>query len=336
MQNLGNEILKYSLAIILSIIGTLFVIQGGLSPKDPSFSLIKIVFQSKEMCFSVIGIFLCFLLIGILITYASSIKAKLNEMRRINRVLKKKDEIKTRFLAFAAHNLRTPATALRWSLNDFLKNEYGHLTKEQQTSIQELYSVSLNMLNIIEDFLDISKLELQKFEIGLKPVSLKDFKKEILEVIEEFRPLAKEHDVAISNLFDINEDARIHIDLSQIVRVIENLIENAINYTLSKGTILIDISNNKENISFSIKDTGIGIPKAEHPMIFGEFFRSSNAKRHKSTGSGIGLYLARKIIEAHGGKIKFISEENVGSTFSFTLPMIKESEREVTNVFKKL
>lgn len=336
MFNIGNEILKYALAIILSFIGGLLVVKGSLSPLSHDASVAEIMSQSKEMCISVVGIFTTFLLIGILFTYAHITRIKLTEARRLTKVLKKKDEIKTKFLAFAAHNLRTPATALRWSLNDFLKNEYGHLNKEQKASIQDLYSVSLNMLNIIEDFLDISKLELQRFEINLKRTPVKELRDEIEHAISEFAPLAKEQGITVEKKFLAKEKEDIHIDISHIARVIENLIENAINYTPAKGTVSIELAHNKENLVFTIKDTGIGIPKSEHPMIFSEFFRASNAKKQKSTGSGIGLYLARKVIEAHSGTITFASKENGGTTFTFTLPIIKEGEREVANVFRRI
>ena len=336
MNNLGNDILKYVLAVVLSIICAFVLIQNTLSPGTETLNLQAILSHSKELCVSAITIFVSFIIIGILLTHSSITAAKLREERRITRVLKKKDEIKTKFLAFAAHNLRTPATALRWSLNDFLKNEMERLTKDQQDSVRSLYSVSLTMLNIIEDFLDISKLELQKFEIGLKATPLTTLKEKVLSAVDAFMPIAKEKNITMTSSFNISEHAHIHVDMSQLARVIENIIENALNYTLEHGTVEVALSNNQDNMIFSVKDTGIGIPHKEHPMIFGEFFRSSNAKKHKSTGSGIGLYLARKIVEAHNGKIQFTSEEGTGSTFTFTIPMITENEKEVTDVFKRI
>jgi len=284
----------------------------------------------------VIIVAISFFILSIVTSYTTILRGKFKEEQEISKSLRKKNEIKTKFLAFAAHNLRTPATALRWSLNDFLKNEYVKLTKNQQGSIQSLYSISLTMINIIEDFLDISRLELQKFEISLKAISLGRLKEAIEHTIEEFTPISKEKKISIESTFDIKEELLVYIDLIQISRITENLIENAVNYSHSGSAVHVQLKNDKEFVSLSIKDAGIGIPKTEHPMIFGEFFRSSNAKKHKSTGSGIGLYIARKLIEAHDGTIFFTSEEGAGSTFTFKIPMTAEGKREVLNTFKRI
>ena len=243
-------------------------------------------------------------------------------------MLKEKDDIKTKFLTYAAHNLRTPATAFRWALSDFLKDDYASLPKDTQKSLHELYAISLTLMSLIEDFLDVSKIELHQFEISLKPEPLSRMKEEAHRIIHELTPIAKEKHISIkTSLALAKEDTVFLVDMPRIARVMENLVENAVHYTLDHGHISVELEHKKDAVQFSITDTGIGIPEKEQEHVFEQFFRSSNAKKHKSTGSGIGLFLAQKLVEAHGGQISFESKEGKGSTFVFTLPITSHVSR---------
>jgi signal transduction histidine kinase len=114
---------------------------------------------------------------------------------------------------------------------------------------------------------------------------------------------------------------KVKIDPEKISLVIENLLDNAIRYNLVGGTITISLDLKNDEIEFSIEDSGIGIPESEKSNIFQKFFRASNALKKETEGSGLGLFVAKNIVEAHGGKIWFESEEGKGTTFHFTIPI---------------
>jgi two-component system sensor histidine kinase VicK len=117
------------------------------------------------------------------------------------------------------------------------------------------------------------------------------------------------------------------LDAEKIKLAVQNLIDNAVKYSSESGKVTISLSNDGENINFRIQDLGIGIPKSQQIKIFTKFFRGDNAEKVNTGGSGLGLFLAQNIIEAHGGKIWFKSEENKGTTFYFNLPVRKEAEQ---------
>ncbi|MCD6402659.1 HAMP domain-containing histidine kinase, partial [bacterium] len=135
-----------------------------------------------------------------------------------------------------------------------------------------------------------------------------------------FQPFAKASNVKLYFKYQ-NKLPKISADPFQIKQVIENLLDNAIRYTKDKGKVEMLLKKKNKKLHFEIKDNGVGIPKEDQKYIFQKFFRSSNVMRHRTQGSGLGLYIAKAIIEKSGGKIGFQSKENKGSTFYFTLPI---------------
>ena len=329
-----NDVLRYCVGFVTGLgVGLILTRQIILYSGADSFTVASL-FETKGIILCSSSVIIGFLIIGLLFAHISVLVIRTKKAEELADSLKQEDVIKTKFLVFAAHNLRTPATAFKWSLSDLLKDK--NFTPDQNINLNKLYSTSLALLSLIEDFLDVSKLELHQFEISLKTVPLKKLTEEISRIIEKHAPIAKEKDLAVKTLFTVQEDSKIQIDLSRVSRIVENLLENSINYSLPNGNVSISLESEKDFIRFSITDTGIGIPDVEKGHIFEEFFRSVNAKKYRSTGSGIGLFLAKKLVEAHGGKIWFFSKEGDGSTFIFTLPMIDHSKREMEEVFKRL
>ena len=222
------------------------------------------------------------------------------------------NRMKSEFINIVSHQLRTPLTNLRWAIEFLMSGnpenqiEYFKILKENSDRMGEL----------IKDLLIVSRIEAVKLFQRKEEFSLEDLTKEI---IKQFLPLAQAANVEIK--FEAQEFLpKVFSDPFQIKLVIENLLDNSIRYTRGEGFCQIKIEKRKENLYFEIRDNGVGIPKEDQKYIFQKFFRSENVLKYQTQGIGLGLYIAKSIIEKSGGKIGFKSEENKGSTFWFTLP----------------
>jgi len=189
--------------------------------------------------------------------------------------------------------------------------------KKQAEYLKILKENIVRMNGMVSDLLIISRLETGKLPLRTQEFSLVDL---VNNLVSEFRPFAESSNVEIT--ID-SEDGLplLFADPAQIRLVVENLLDNAIRYTKKQGKIEIKINKTKDGAYFEIKDRGVGIPKEDQKFIFQKFFRSENALRRQTQGSGLGLYIAKSITEKSKGKIGFQSEENQGSTFWFTLPI---------------
>ncbi len=222
--------------------------------------------------------------------------------------------MKSEFIDIVSHQLRSPLTNLKWAIDlliskgtDKKTNEYFQILKEN----------SLRMEELVLDLITVSRLETVTLPLEKKETSLENL---IEEIILKIEPLAESANIEIE--FKSQENLpKILADVSQLKQVLENLLDNAIRYTKENSKIEVKLEKRKENLYFEIKDQGVGIPKEDQKYIFQKFFRSKNVLREKTQGSGLGLYIAKTIIEKLGGKIGFQSQENIGSTFWFTLPI---------------
>lgn len=175
------------------------------------------------------------------------------------------------------------------------------------------------MRELVKDLLLVLKLEEGALPIRREKISLKNI---IEDLISKFLPFARASNVEIK--FEFEKDLpEVFVDSHQVEIVIETLLDNAIRYIKKRGKIEISLEKKEENIFFKIKDTGIGIAKEDRKYIFQKFFRSKIARREATPGSGLGLFIAKSIINRMGGEIWFDSEEERGTTFWFTLPIIK-------------
>ena len=228
------------------------------------------------------------------------------------------EDIKSDFITIASHQLRTPISGIRWSLDTLLSGRAGELSGKQKDVIQEAYQNNKFMVKVVNDLLRVSRLEEKGVDLVIKPTNLT---KIIQETIKKFQ------DFALANNCDINFSIeptlpKVYVDPLQIRPVIEALIDNAIRYTKSKGKIKISLQKFRNFLVFKIQDNGIGIPTDQHDLVFSKFFRARNAMKIQTEGLGLDLYIVKKIVEAHGGKIKFKSREKVGTTFYVYLPII--------------
>lgn len=259
--------------------------------------------------------------IGLLTAKVLRDKEEIKDLSKRTRLLEEDHDSKSKFLSFASHELRKPLTVFEWSLSGLLHEEYGRLLKEQRELLQSMHTEAEMMEKITETFLNLSKMELQVLEITLTPVHLEELEKEITALVGDKKVSAAKKGVEMRYVANVDSGLFARVNKTTLHLVVENLLENAVNYTPSGGTISAVLENSKEKLIFRISDTGIGIPQEKQAKIFHEFFRAENAKQFQESGSGIGLYLCKKYIDGHGGTISFSSQKGKGSTFTFTLPI---------------
>jgi len=243
------------------------------------------------------------------------------KLKKLNKKLKEMDEKKTEFLHIATHQLRGPITAIKGYTSLLRDGDYGKMEDEIQLPLQKIMSASEVMTDTINDYMDIARIE--EKNLKLEP---EDFKLCALvrERVEVARVNAEERGLKL--VLDIPKGAEcsVNADRKNITQVINALIENAIKYT-KKGTVTVtgERVEGGTMARVHIKDSGIGIPKDELEGIFTKFSRASNAKESSIFGTGMGLFIAKSLMEANGGSIKASSEGNgKGTTFTIELPVV--------------
>jgi signal transduction histidine kinase len=238
------------------------------------------------------------------------------DLKRAYRQLEEMDERKSEFVSIAAHQLRTPLSAIRWAHQMLLAGEAGELSGEQNVILLQAQQSIVKMIGLVNDLLNADHLEYDKVLFNHQSVNLDQA---ILEVVSELRPMAQGRFITISTDLDSNKKP-IHCDVSRIKEAFLNVLNNAIKYSFPKTDILIKSRAEGDHVLVSVTDHGIGIPEKYHTHIFEKFTRADNAQRIDADGSGLGMFISRKIVEAHGGKISFTSSENEGTSFYIELP----------------
>ncbi|RMD59210.1 sensor histidine kinase [Candidatus Parcubacteria bacterium] len=249
-----------------------------------------------------------------------------------NRAIQK---AKTDFISLASHQLRTPLSIIKWYIDFIIGGDAGDLTPEQRRYLKEVYFANERLIELVNNLLDVSRIDLGTFAIEPELADLlaiadsaisflqRNIKEKQITLIKDYHPVPK-----------INLDKR----LMQVV--FYNILSNAVKYTPTGGKIKISIKPVEDRVLIKISDTGYGIPKEYHPKIFSKLFRADNIKRIESIGTGLGLYIVKAIIEKSGGKIWFESpsldlllenigkdgrlkpeDKNRGTTFFITIPM---------------
>jgi len=238
------------------------------------------------------------------------------------------EKLKTEFVSLAAHQLRTPLSAIKWTLKMILEGDLGKITDEQEDYLQKTYISNERMINLINDLLNVSRIEEGKYLYKPAFIQFEDLVQSVINIYEkEF----KRKSIKFQFEKPKKKMPKTKIDTEKMSLAITNLLDNATRYTPSKGEITVSLKLNKNEIEFSIKDSGAGIPKDQYKRVFTKFFRATNIIRIDTEGSGLGLFIVKNVIEAHGGKIWFESEEKEGTTFYFSVPVKKEFEGSLEN-----
>ena len=236
---------------------------------------------------------------------------------------KKSDKLRDDFIATLTHDLRTPLLAAIQTLTFFLDGALGELDDKQKLLLSTMQKSNEDLLGLVNALLEVYKYDAEKLTLTRTNFHIYDLAE---QVYSELKPLADSKNIDFT-IECSNKSMIINADRSEIRRVICNLCGNAINYTPEDGKVVITIKAEGKDLIFSVSDNGCGIPQEDIPNMFQRFSQGTSKKR--STGTGLGLYLSRQIIESHGGKIWLESVLNKGSEFSFLLTdtvCVKEKE----------
>lgn len=239
------------------------------------------------------------------------------QLLRTNRRLVELDETKDEFLSMASHQLRTPLTSVKGYISMVLEGDVGEITPPQRQLLEEAFTSSERMVHLIGDFLNVNRLQTGKFIIDRKQVNLATLARQEVDAI---RQIASTHDITI----DYKPPLRfpdLYLDEGKIRQVIMNFIDNAIYYSPEASRIKVSLRIEDGDAVIRVVDSGIGVPVDAQKKLFTKFFRADNAKKQRPDGTGIGLYLAKKVIDGHSGQLVFESKEGKGSTFGFRLPI---------------
>jgi PAS domain S-box-containing protein len=239
------------------------------------------------------------------------------------------DRMKTEFVSVASHQLRTPLTAIKWYTKMLISEDSGKLNEMQKEFTKEVYNGANRMIGLINDLLNVSRLETGRLKIDPTPTQLI---KLIERVIKETSHVGAKKNCKIT--FDKPKEELPIMPIDQVLfgQVVENLLSNAIRYSpADKCFVKVNIEKEKNQYIISVKDNGIGIPQSAQKRIFEKFVRADNAQKMAAEGSGLGLYIVKLIVDSYGGKIWFKSKENKGTTFFVSIPksgmLAKEGEK---------
>ncbi len=240
-----------------------------------------------------------------------------SELRASNAQLHRLDEAKDEFVSMASHQLRTPLTSVKGYISMVLEGDAGKITPTQKHLLDEAFTSSERMVHLINDFLNVSRLQTGKFIIDLRPI---DLAKVVGEELDSLASNASSRNLKFSYKMP-KKFPMLDLDEGKMRQVIMNFADNAIYYSKENTVIEVALAVEGSRCRFTVKDKGIGVPVTERAQLFTKFYRATNARRQRPDGTGVGLFLAKKVINAHGGDVIFESEEGKGSTFGFSLPL---------------
>jgi len=246
------------------------------------------------------------------------IQEKSPELETANERLKELDRLKSNFVSNVSHELRTPLTAIKGAVDLLLREVLGPVNENQTHHLSRVRSNTQHLAGLINDLLDLAKIEEGKVELKGVRVSVAGLLHEVMETV---KPLAAEKLVLLEVKVP-EPSVLVWADRDKVTQVLMNLIGNAIKFTLSGGTVAVSTANDcKGWVRVSIRDAVPGIPMSEQEKIFEKLYQVTQDGSPKPKGTGLGLAISKSLVELHGGRIWVESEEGRGSTFSFTLPV---------------
>jgi signal transduction histidine kinase len=231
--------------------------------------------------------------------------------------LAKLDKMKAEFISIATHELKTPINVIS-GYSELMEEEiYGPLSEEQQQALQTIRDQTLVLTRLVNQLLDVSRLEAGGLQLEMNDVVIEDL---LASLERAFGILAKRKDITLLFELDPNVPGSIKADPDRLRdQVLGNLLTNALKFTPEDGKIRLRVWADRSLLHFEVSDSGVGIAPDQLPLVFDKFYQIGQQARSK--GAGLGLAIAREVVEAHGGRISVDSEENVGTTFRIELPL---------------
>lgn len=229
------------------------------------------------------------------------------------------DKAKTEFVSLASHQLRTPLSTINWYTETLLSGDVGKLNQQQEKYLTEVYQGNQRMVSLVNALLSVSRMDMGTFIFEPEATNISDL---IQRSVAEQKFQIEQKQISLKLTFG-HHLPKIHTDPKLASIVFQNLLSNAVKYTPEGGKIEISLGFKKDRrvLLFKMSDTGYGIPKNQQAQIFSKLFRADNVRERDTEGTGLGLYIAKAILDNSGGRIWFESEENQGSSFYVELPV---------------
>lgn len=228
--------------------------------------------------------------------------------------------LKSEFISIAAHQLRTPLSAIKWTFRMVLDGDVGAITEEQSKFLERGYETNERMIKLVSDLLNVSRIEEGRFGYEFIPFSIE---KVLDDLLPDYKLRIEKKNLVLSYEKTKEPLPLITMDPRRIRLALQNLLDNAVHYTPPRGKITLSINLDKKSevMVIAVKDTGVGVPKYQMNRLFTKFFRAENVMRMQTEGSGLGLYIVKNVVRRHGGNVEVESEEGKGTTFTITLPL---------------
>lgn len=236
-------------------------------------------------------------------------------LSRANEQLQALDVAKSEFISIAAHQLRTPLSAIKWILYMLIHDEFKG-ESEKLEFIEKAAQSTDRMIELVNDLLEVDHIQSGKDQFIFKPMQPRDL---INSIISELQTIITKRNIQMS--VDLAKSVQVNGDETKLRELFQNLIENSLKYTPMGGSVNVSVKVEEKFLKFEIKDSGIGIPADQKYHIFSKFFRAANAMKVETSGSGLGLFIAKEVAERHGGKIWFESKMGEGTSFFVELPI---------------
>jgi PAS domain S-box-containing protein len=234
------------------------------------------------------------------------------------------DEAKNEFVSFASHQLRTPLGSMRWNMEMLLENAFGEIHDDTRQVITDMLASDEFLIGLVNKLLDISRIEEGKTKTHPVPTDGVGLIKSLIKRLEGD---AQSHKISLILTEPQEQMPKISADPDQFTEAITNLISNAIKYNKPEGSVKVQFAREGNNMLLTITDNGIGIPEEDRTRVFSKFYRASNAASGSVHGTGLGLFMVKLYIERSGGKIRFESEVNKGTTFYISMPLAAPGEQ---------
>jgi PAS domain S-box-containing protein len=248
--------------------------------------------------------------------YTQTLAEANRELELRNREIERANRLKSEFLASMSHELRTPLHTII-GFSELLGEQLeGPLTEKQKRFVNHIHTDSLHLLDLINDILDLSKIEAGRLELRPEPF---EFIGVVMESLASVRTLAQAKALALETSLDV--PIAVEADRLRVKQILVNLLSNAVKFTPEGGRVHVSANVEADVLVVSVTDTGIGVPEEEHESIFDKFHQVGATTKGVREGTGLGLAITRRLVEQHGGTIRVASEPNRGSRFTFTIPL---------------